>query len=95
MKFTVDQFSTANSVEKPVAYGVLRFFAERGFATTTKTDKVAGKRGKPSTIYTLTPEAITAFGSSIKEYVAPVVEVAVVTEQIVETSPVSEQPAAV
>jgi len=94
MNFTVDQFSEANSVEKPVAYGFLRFLAERGFATTTKTDKVAGKRGKPSTIYTLTEGAVAFLGSSVKEYVAPVatVEVAAVA---VETSQVAEQSAAV
>jgi len=93
MNFTVDQFSEANSVEKPVAYGFLRFLAERGFATTTKTDKVAGKRGKPSTIYTLTEGAVAFLGSSVKEYVAPVatVEAAVA----VETSQVAEQSAAV
>jgi hypothetical protein len=91
MNFTVDQFVQANGTEKPVAYGFLRYLAETGFATTSKTEKVAGKRGKPSTIYTLTPSALAVF-SNIKPYVAPV---AVVTEQVAETSPVSEQPAAV
>lgn len=92
MKFTVDQFSSANSVEKPVAYGFLRFLSERGLATESKTEKVAGRRGKPSTIYTLTPESVAFFGTSIKEYVAPVEQPA--ETPAVETSPVSEQPTA-
>lgn len=92
MKFTVDQFSEANGIEKPVAYGFLRFLAERGFATTTKTDKVAGKRGKPSTIYTLTDGTVAFLGGAVTEYVAPSAPVA---EVVAETSPVSEQPAAV
>lgn len=91
MKFTVDQFSSANSIEKPVAYGFLRFLAERGFATVTKTDKVPGKRGKPSTIYTLTDSTVAFLGDTVKEYVAPVATTEVT---VAETSQVSEQPAA-
>jgi hypothetical protein len=69
MKFTVEQFASANGVQKPVAYGFLRFLAEKGLASTSKADKKEGTRGKPSVVYDL-PETVTqAFG--IVEYVAP------------------------
>ncbi len=88
MQFTVDQFASANNVQKPVAYGFLRFCAERGVATTSKASKPEGTRGKPSVVYDIEPHIAAAFG--IKEYVAPVQAVTETTEtQPTETAQVA------
>lgn len=67
MNFTVDQFANANGVEKPVAYGFLRYLAEKGQVSTSKAVKPEGTRGKPAVIYTFTPELAAQFG--IQEFV--------------------------
>jgi len=88
MQFTVDQFASANGVQKPVAYGFLRFCAERGVATTSKANKPEGTRGKPSVVYNIEPHIAAAFG--IKEYVAPAPVVTESTEtQTAETAQVA------
>ena len=74
MQFTVEQFSQANSVEKPVAYGFLRYLAEKGFAITTKAAKPENQRGKPAVIYQIEANVSTALG--IKEFADKPVETA-------------------
>lgn len=69
MKFTVEQFAEANNVEKPVAYGLLRFLAEKNIVTTEKAPKEAGKRGKPAVIYDV--PLTVALSLNVTEYVAP------------------------
>ena len=74
MQFTVEQFSQANSVEKPVAYGFLRYLAEKGLATTTKATKPENQRGKPAVIYHV--ETSVATSLNIKEFADKPVETA-------------------
>jgi hypothetical protein len=78
MQFTVEQFSKANNVEKPVAYGFLRYLAEKGLATTTKATKPENQRGKPAVIYHIEASVATSF--NVKEFVeTPVQTVAEAT----------------
>ena len=93
MKFTVEQFASANGVEKPVAYGTLRYLEEKGLATSGKADKPKGQKGKPATVYDVSESVVSAL--SISEYVAPVATETVTetAQPSAETQP-SEQPAA-
>ena len=90
MKFTVEQFASANGVQKPVAYGFLRFLAEKGLASTSKADKKEGTRGKPSVVYDLPETAAQAFG--IVEYVAPPVAEGIPGATVTETTDANGTP---
>jgi hypothetical protein len=94
MKYTADQFATALGLEKPVAYGALRFFSEKGMVTTEKADKVPGTRGKPAIIYTFngeTSEKFAAFVDSLGNLPTPVEPT--VTEPVAEVAQPTEAPA--
>ena len=87
MKFTVEQFAEANNVEKPVAYGLLRFLAEKNIVTTDKAPKEAGKRGKPAVIYDV--PLTVALSLNVTEYVAPTPVAEVQPAETVSTETVS------
>lgn len=50
---TVNEFAALYCVEMPVAYGVLRFLAEKGIIVVSKRPQPDGRKGKPTNIYHL------------------------------------------
>lgn len=56
--YTSNRFADVFGVDPVVAYGFLRFLTETGCCTTSRAEKVAGRKGKPATLYHLNPECI-------------------------------------
>lgn len=48
---TVEKFAEIMGVERNVAYGLLRFLADKGLVQTGKQPQPEGKKGKPAILY--------------------------------------------
>jgi predicted transcriptional regulator len=64
---TADQISKLLGVDKTTAYGLLKFMAEIGCATT---GKLASSRGKPSTTYNFDLASIQELGAFLRTKIA-------------------------
>ncbi len=50
-KMTVEKFAEVMGVERNVAYGLLRYLADKGLVKTGKLPQPEGKKGKPAILY--------------------------------------------
>lgn len=66
MKTTIKEFAEANGVDTGIAGGFLRFLEAKGMARIVEQRKSDSGKGKPSGVYEVSDEIITAVSTGTK-----------------------------